>query len=272
MPGRAAAGGARVATPSIPARTLHLPVPHERAVPAQAVTRTTPSGYPAGGVATPYGYYAPGYDPYYYAFAPYYGYPYYNMWSAGLMFTFTPNYGYASPNPGGYDDNNGGPGNTPGITGLPENGYAVYAHDTIKGLVTVHPKNISVEATDSGKNYDYKFKVKDEELAIVTLFNEDNKELDLVKLSISQKKLWRVIHTGTLNLYDDHADFIYSPSDIAINHLVVNYNGSTYSLVSANSNEAKERLTEFVNRAYGKNLRARAFSWNELLVYIDKLD
>jgi len=213
-------------------------------------------------------YYYPVYNT---GYSPYFNYPYFSMWSVGMGYMYTPNYSYPPPvavdngyGTNGYAKNN--------ADEQGDNGYAVYARDTIRGNIKLKHGAVLLENTDSGRNYDYTFKIKQHELACVTMYNDDNKQLNLVRLKDEPKKLWRIVHEGKLNIYDEHHDFIYTPNDIDIRTLTVVYNGETVSLHSSSVNEIKERLTEYVNKAYGLNLDAKKFNWNELLIYIDKLD
>ena len=204
------------------------------------------------------------YDYYYYNYYyPYYmsPYPYFGMWSVGYGMLYTPHYNNTAP------VNNSGQAEE-----VTMDGYAVYEHDTIQGRVTLTPRMVLVAAKDSSNNYNYRFKLKKEGLESVTLYNNDNKELSLIRLQDEPKKLWRVVHEGKLNLYDDRRGFIYSPDDIDRHSLKVVWNGSAASLGYHSETDTKERLTQYVNKAYGLNLKPSDFTWKELLIYIDKLD
>ena len=214
-------------------------------------------------------------DPYYYSYYyPYYSYyyapffydPYYSPFMLCFGFMYSPSY-YPGNSPA-YANNQ----NNEQLNHEPMDGFVVFYNDTLSGAVTVAKRSISLETTDSGRNYDYKFHQKDQGVQYVTVYNEDDKQLSLVRLKDEPKKLWRVIHTGKLNIYDDRRGFIYKPGDIDVKSLTVSYNGETASLHSNSVNDTKEWLTEYVNRAYGSSLDPKKFNWNELLIYIDKLD
>ena len=181
---------------------------------------------------------------------------------------YTPNYGYM-PLPGynGYDNSSNG-----GTVQEYLEGFVVYARDTLKGQITLKTKTIFLEKTESGHNLDYKFRPAQEMLTAVRVINEDDKQLDLVRLKENPKKLWRLIHDGKLNLYDSRHNFIYQPEDIEIRSLKAVYNGNEIDLSATTTDEAKENLTELINTAYSSHLDARKFSWRELLIYLDKLD
>lgn len=233
-------------------------------------------GYRGNGlpVVTSHEYYGTGYNPYYgYGYNPYFYNPYFSIWSLGMGFMYSPNYGYYPPvnnsyGSNSYDNNNGG------VVDETLEGYVVYARDTLQGEVTLGHKAIFLEKTDSGHNYDYKFRMNQKQLACVNVTNDDNKQLNLVRLKDDHKHLYRVIHEGRLNIYDEKHDFIYRPDDVDIRSLVVVYNGRTIHLNGSSlaPDDIKERLAGLVNAAYEMKLDAAKFRWNELLIYIDKLD
>ena len=224
-------------------------------------------------VTTVYEPWHPGYSPYYNGFG--YGYPYVNYYWYDMLWLrmslgYTPNYGYLPPEYNGYGS---GSYNNPGGTVEEDlEGFVVYARDTLRGQITLKSKSIFLEKTDSGHQYDYKFRPGQEMLTAVRVINEDDKQLDLVRLNYDPKKLWRLIHDGKLNLYDTRHSFIYQPEDIDIRTLVAVYNGNVTELSGSGPEETKENLTNLVNTAYGTNLNAAKFTWRELLIYVDKLD
>jgi len=207
----------------------------------------------------PVSYYPYYYYPYYPS--PFFFDPYYSMWSLGLNFWPSPHY-YS----GGSPENN----NNDGQQDL--EGYVVYANDTISGALSILTTKVLVETADSARGYDYTFKIRNQELKYVTAYNNDEKQIKLVRLPVNKKKLWRVVHEGKLNLYDDCKGFIYEPGDIDKMLLVAVVNGEIKKLNSFNGTNSKEQLTNCVNEAYGLNLDPKNFTWNELLIYIDKLD
>jgi len=220
------------------------------------VTDPGTSHYPANY----YGYYNPYYsNPYAYS-------PYFDMWSLAFNMMYSPSYPYMAGSSGNNDDYSN--------NNLEDDleGYAVYAHDTISGTLTLKPNAILLATSDSGKDYDYTFKIRDKELEYVTAFNSEDKQVKLVRLEKNRKKLWRVVHEGKLNLYDDDHGFIYRPEDIDKMFLVARFNGTTKTLNSFYGVKSKEQLTEYVNEAYGLHLDPKNFSWNQLLIYLDKLD
>ena len=222
-----------------------------------AVRGSDPIGY----VNTGYNYYPNFGNPYFYN-------EYMSMWWFGTSFMYSPSY-YPMGGPSNYSNYNN---NEEELSKEPMDGYVVFYNDTLSGAVTIKKHALALETTDSGKNYDYKFHEKDPGVQYVTVYNEDDKQLNLVRLKTDPKKLLRVVHTGKLNIYDGRRGFIYTPEDIDIKTLVVSWKGELASLHSSSVNTAKEWLTGYVNEAYGFNLDPKAFGWKELLIYIDKLD
>ena len=214
----------------------------------------------------PYYYYG------YYGYAPYYD-PYFSMWSFGLNFMYTPHYypttsGYNNDNQGGggsndrYDDNES------------MEGFVVYEHDTISGEITITNNAVLLETADTARGYDYKFKMKQQGLQYVSVYdnNDTNNQLNLVRLKDDNKKLLRQVHTGKLAIYDGRHTFIHRPEDIDVGTIMVVYNGQSDAIYSSSVGKTKEWLTEYVNKAYGLTLNPKDFTWKELLIYIDKLD
>ncbi len=251
---------------------------NNRTVPATRPIRIMPPNTRTGNTPLPTGdnhntgyfpayYYDNGYNPYFYN-------SYMNMLSLGAGIMYTPNYGeYYSSGAVANNDNyyNNGSG---GVVLEKLEGFVVYAFDTLRGSITLDHNSISLEKTDSGRNYDYKFKPKQKHLTCVSVNNEDNKHLELVRIKNDENGLYRIVHEGRLNIYDEKHDFIYQPDDIDIRNLVVVYNGKPIYLKGSSMtvDEIKERLVGLVNSAYESKLNASKINWNELLIYIDKLD
>jgi hypothetical protein len=209
----------------------------------------------------PYPYYYYGYSGY----NPFYG-PYFNMWYFGANYGYAPH--YYSQTPSNYEN-----GNNELYNDGPMEGFVVYEHDTITGDITMTKNAVSLETSDSGKNYDYKFRLKQKGLQYVTVYNnsDSNSQLNLVRLK-DDKRLLRIVHEGKLNIYDTRHGFIHTPEDIDVNTIMIVYNGQQESIHSSSVEKTKEWLTEYVNKAYNLQLQPRNFTWKELLIYIDKLD
>ena len=212
------------------------------------------------------GYYGSSYSYYPYYASPVFYDPYYSPFMFGFGFMYSPNY-YPANSP-----RYAGSSNDDQISKEPMDGFVVFYDDTISGAVTVARRAVSMETTDSGKDYDYHFREKDPGLQYVAVYNEDDKQLNLVRLKGDTKKLWRVIHTGKLNIYDGRRGFIYKPEDIDLKTLTISYNAEITSINSSSAQETKQWLTGYVNQVYNLNLDPKKFTWNELLIYIDKLD
>jgi hypothetical protein len=119
---------------------------------------------------------------------------------------FSPNYGFGRQADDYYFENEN--------TDDSLEGYVVYAHDTISGLVTIGSGAVFLETADSAQSYDYKFRMRKKELEYVTAYNSDDKQVKLLRLPSNKNQMWRVVHEGKLNVYDDGKGLIYRPEDI----------------------------------------------------------
>jgi hypothetical protein len=259
---------------STPPRTIaanhatNMPIYHN------GVPLTPPNGEPPINSGTGSGPSIPSYPSYYYGYYnPYYGdpfyyNPYFDMWSLGFSMMYSPTYPYLGGSSGtSYDEGNSNDGVEDDMEG-----YVVYARDTISGAISLRTNTVFLATKDSSGSYDYKFRIGNKELEYVTAFNSEDKQVKLVRLDQNKRKLWRVVHEGKLNLYDDAHGFIYRPEDIDKMSLVAEFNGTTKTMRSFYGVKSKDQLTEYVNEAYGLHLDPKNFTWNQLLIYLDKLD
>ena len=208
--------------------------------------------YEYGAYGYPY-YYNYGYNPFFYN-------PWGGLFFLGSGIMYSPHYSYANAPA----QNDQGPQEL--------EGYVVYEHDTITGLVTIESNAVLVESKDAQRNYDYKFKLGNKGLEYVNVYNTDSSVLNMVRIKDGPKKMMRIVHEGRLSVYDANHGFIYKPEDIDAYSLTVVYNGVPEHIGSSSTPRTKLRLTEYVNKAYGLELNPNDFSWKELLVYMDKLD
>jgi len=212
--------------------------------------------------AYPYYYYGS------YGYAPFYDL-YFSMWSFGANFMYTPHYS----SPATSDYNNGETGYNADDNNESMRGFAVFERDTISGEITIAKNAVSLETADTARGYDYKFKMKQQGLQYVSVYdnNDTNNQLNLVRLK-NDKELLREVHVGKLNVYDGRHGFIYRPEDIDVSTLVVVYKGKEDAIHSSSVGKTKQWLTDYVNKAYNLQLKPNDFTWKELLIYIDKLD
>jgi len=222
------------------------------------------NGYTYEGGGYGYGYGAPGYYYGNYGYSPILFDPFFSMFSFGAGMVYTPHYNYANTENTNENTNN--------AEGQYMDGYVVYAMDTIAGDVKLTSNAVFIESKDSVRSYDYKFHLKQKELAFVSLYNSDGTQVCLTRIKTDPKKLWRIVHEGKLNLYDQNFGFIYKPEDIDYRSVMVLYNGEPQFIGSSSKAQTKQRLTEYINKIYGADLNPNDFTWKQLLIYLDKLD
>ena len=247
-----------------------ISVNHQRSMPVHQKGFGLPprGGEPAVNYGTGYspGYYGYGY---YYpsCYNPFFYDPYYSMFSIGLGMMYSPTYSAGQGAGNDYYADNQDNNSTEELEG-----YVVYANDTLSGAISMRGNTVFLETADTARGYDYKFKMKNKQLEYVTAYNDDDKQVKLVRLTKSKNKLWRVVHEGKLNLYDDDHRFIYRPEDIDKMSLIAEFNGQEKTLNSFYGVKSKDQLTAYINEAYGLHLDPKNYNWNQLLIYLDKLD
>ena len=149
-------------------------------------------------------------------------------------------------------------------------GYVVYSGDTLSGIVTITNMNIYLEQAVDGRHVQaYTFPNGDANVKAVAVF-EGNNSLYLGRAG-DGGKLSRVIHSGKLSVYDDKYSF-FTPENVHKGKMTLAYGGQIKSPKSFLAADSKQLLIESINSAYGLQLDAKDFSWDQLLNYLDKLD
>lgn len=154
------------------------------------------------------------------------------------------------------------------------NGYIVYKHDTVRGEVYLTAHDVTVEKPlDRKHSFVCCFRLNDLKLKTVMMYNAaDKKPLCLTRVKQNDKKMLRLVHEGRLNIYDGRIDYIYAPSDIDKNYLVIAYDDVVDDLSSFLTENTKRDLIGYVNDIYGLNINPRSITWKELLAQVDMLD
>ncbi len=152
-------------------------------------------------------------------------------------------------------------------------GYMVYNGDTMKGYFQTSKFDILFQKPiNDHYAYYFVYQKNDPILNALAFYNyKDKKPLYLKKLE-NPRKLFRVIHQGKLNIYDDRPFFIYKTHDIDKNNIVVEYNGEIDHITSFLPVFTKSDLIGYINEIYGLHLVPKELSWQELLIKIDELD
>ena len=152
-------------------------------------------------------------------------------------------------------------------------GYVVYNADTIKGIISFNRFDVFVEQPINKEySYYYQFNSRNLHLKAVVTYNVDNKPLFLVRVSPKDHKLFRLVHEGKLNIYDDRFAYIYNPDQIDKNLIVVAYKGRVKEFGSFFTAGTKRNLIAHVNSIYGLDLDPRSITWKQLLMTLDGLE
>lgn len=147
------------------------------------------------------------------------------------------------------------------------NGYIVYGIDTMRGVITMDRSSVHLEQPiNDKKELAATTAYSNKQLKAIVLF-KGNRILHLTRFSEKERELWRIVHTGKLNIYDPIFSFP-TPNNIGRSMLKIAYHGQgTYKEV-----RNKKQLTDHINAAYGLKLDAKKYTWQELFALIDKLD
>lgn len=127
-------------------------------------------------------------------------------------------------------------------------GVMLYGTDTIPGIITITQNNVSLEhiATYKGRKY-YSSALSDPQLKGIIVY-KGAKTLQLVRLSTTDKHLYRVLHRGKLNLYDRSYSFL-TANNVG-KQMIAEYDGRRIKLKS------ERELNEAINTTYNTTLPA----------------
>ena len=152
-------------------------------------------------------------------------------------------------------------------------GYVVYNDDTIRGIISFNKFEIYIEQPINQEySYYYHFMQNNLHLKTLVVYNIDKKQLCLTRVKHSSTRLMRLIHEGRLSIYDDRLSYVYDPTQVDRNLIVVSYNGHVKELGSFFAAGTKRKVVNYVNNAYNLHLNPKDISWQDLLVKVDGLE
>lgn len=142
-------------------------------------------------------------------------------------------------------------------------GRIVYGADTMYGIVTIINKRVSIEHIHIKNKRTSSYTLADARLKAITLY-KGPKELHLERLSPQDKHLSRLVHAGTLTVYDHSYSFL--TADNVGHHLIMTTAGGYGDI--KNSDE----LVAAMNREYGLRLHAGQSSHRDLTILLNRLN
>jgi hypothetical protein len=155
---------------------------------------------------------------------------------------------------------------------LPD-GYVVYKNDTIRGYIMVDKKDIYIKQFGGfGHDVERTFSTTNTDVTCVMLYNAEDKMMALVRLNAADRKLWRIVHEGKVNLYDDRIGFIYEPNDIDKDNLTIVCGGEVEHMKTFFGFDVKQSLIDDINHEYGAALNGKTSTWSQTLEFLDKQD
>ena len=155
----------------------------------------------------------------------------------------------------------------------PFEGNIIYNKDTIWGNIIFNKSTINIEYNiDSPVSKNCQYNIKNENFKTITVRNLDEKQMTLTRFNENKKRLWRLLHTGKVTLYDNGKNFIYYPYEIDKNYLKIVYGNQIKTIHSPFKRHNKKKLINIINKVYCLDIKQDDYSWDELFIYIDKLD
>ncbi len=144
-------------------------------------------------------------------------------------------------------------------------GYIVYDHDTISGIVTITHNAVAVERPINRPNWDSRSAMLNDRKLSAIMVQKGPKTLHLIRLE-NNKHLSRLVHNGKLMVFDHSYSFI--TADNVSKHLTVveKKQGLTSHI------QSMEQLIDAVNRAYGLHLFPETISKRDLIAVVNRLD
>lgn len=146
-------------------------------------------------------------------------------------------------------------------------GYIVYDKDTMPGIVTMDVNATYLEQPISKvREYSATVKYNDKYLKGIVLYR-GNRTVHFARVQESDKRLWRMVHSGKMEVYDNNSGFL-RPDNI---------NYATMKVRLQKTGEVtrikdKKQFVGYLNDAYGLSLNAGNLTWKEIFAYLDRLN
>jgi hypothetical protein len=146
----------------------------------------------------------------------------------------------------------------PRLVMFSHDGYIVYKKDTMPGIVTFTNREVQLENTNpKDRHRAYGAQLSDPFLKEIVLYRGPE-ELHMSRATAKEKRLWRVLHTGKLNIYDKQYKFI-TAKNIDIRSLRIKYGALRMQKI-----RSKTQFVHALNRTYKLRLNADKYDWKEL--------
>lgn len=144
-------------------------------------------------------------------------------------------------------------------------GYVVYQGDTLFGIVTITKHDVGIEHQSiTGGTRSTSYELMDKHLSAITVY-KGLKELNLVRVHPSDKRLSRVVHSGKLTMYDHKFSFL-TARNISSRLQVVPVAGMPVKTKNT------ETLITMVNTAYNLDIKKDEWENAKLFTVINRLN
>jgi hypothetical protein len=144
-------------------------------------------------------------------------------------------------------------------------GRVVSGRDTIHGIVTIVANGVSVEHGIITNRRTSSWVLNDTALKSIVVYKGIRK-LQLVRLNPNDKHLYRVVHTGLLNVYDRSYSFV-TPQNVRKKMLI--YSSASGEIIETENTKA---LVAAINKEYGLLLNAEDETRAAVVTYLNRLD
>ena len=147
-------------------------------------------------------------------------------------------------------------------------GYIVYDRDTLSGIITCVDNSISVKTSDAPDST-LNFKISDKALVFASL-QDNGQSMELVRLE--NNKLYRVLHTGKLSIYDACFSFNHYSMKFYEADSRMKMDDRSVPLNKFFTTSVKRKLIQNINKTYGLALSPKEYRRPQLLHYIESLN
>lgn len=150
-------------------------------------------------------------------------------------------------------------------------GYIVYSGDTLRGYLLFDEHSLKYQSIKDSSTNDFTvYKYNDLNLTAAVTNNKVGSWLYWIRVEPTSKRMYRLIHSGKLTVYDDKLEFINNPKDISTSYLVIKYNNTVDKLTNILTN--RQEFVDYVNQVYHTKWVPQNMEWTDMWMQLDGMD